>query len=184
MDLNRRYHLYAHIDQQRLRWCERDEEKSDKYGRVWIPVVDCTGREVGGTLRSIYGDLPKEVSFFDNEAPGLSWYWNDPLGELPCILIVEDRFSAMRASRYVHKCVALRGTHCGLGQLQEIYANKRPHDIVCVALDKDASGKAAEIVSTFGYFGQLKMLTLQRDLKDLPEFELRLKLMEIKELLE
>lgn len=176
--------MFSNIDQYRLRWCEKHEDGRDNFGRVWIPVVDCTGREVGGTLRSIYGDVPKEVSFFDNEAPGLSWYWNDPLGELPCVLAVEDRFSAMRAARYVHKCVALRGTHCGVAQLQEIFANKRPNDIVVIALDKDATGKAAEIVSTFGYFGQLKMLPLQRDLKDLAEFELRLKLNEIKELLE
>lgn len=89
--------------------------------------------------------------------------------ELP-LLIVEDQFSAMRASAYMN-AVSLLGTNLNPSKINDIISAGMPH--VVLALDKDAVGKAADYVKLYrDLFPKMTILPLTKDVKDCTEKEL------------
>jgi DNA primase len=143
-----------------------------KYGIGWdtqtdrlaIPVEDFRGERLGVVLRSLSGQQPKTLTHTEQGA--ISWFINPHTTSL---IIVEDQFSAIRASDFMSSA-ALLGTHLNDERIQEIKASGLSP--VYLALDADAWGKTIKYVST--YRSQLRMIPVQleKDIKDMTDEEL------------
>ena len=120
-------------------------------------------RDIQGTARS------KALTYLNEDETPLSWYKDhDKRGTL----LVEDIPSAVRASKYCN-AVALLGTGVGLDRATEIdVCAPRP---IVVALDQDATDQAFAIINRWNLlWGNVKILPLKHDLKDLQEKDLEI----------
>lgn len=91
----------------------------------------------------------------------MAWFTNVRTGG---VIIVEDQLSAIRASDYITS-VALLGTHLNEERVQEIKASKLAP--VYLALDNDAISTAVRHVVKYRSVLTMKLLRLERDIKDL-----------------
>jgi hypothetical protein len=138
-------------------------------GRLAMSIRSPTYMHRGWVLRDIMGRSSiKALTYLDPDQEGLSWYRDHT--DQPTILC-EDIPSAVRASKYVN-AVALLGTGVGLTKAAEIeqYAT-RP---IIVALDQDATSTAFNIALRYSaLWGDVEILMLEKDIKDMNEDEVR-----------
>jgi DNA primase len=136
--------------------------------RVYIPVLRYNRTIRGFVARDISGkENKKALSFMWNkDEPILAWYTNPSSNKL---LIVEDPFSALRASSFVNS-VALLGTDLSKAKTDEIVRNGFTE--AWMALDKDATRQAVKLAVKLKDRLKLRVLVLDEDLKDLTRKEL------------
>lgn len=130
----------------------------DETNRLVIPVTDVRSERLGVVLRSLDGAFPKSKSHTEKDA--ISWFVNHTARG---VIIVEDQFSAIRASDYLTS-VALLGTHLNEERVREI--RNSGLSPVYLALDNDAFAKA--VGYRIKYRGTLNpiVIKLEKDLKD------------------
>lgn len=146
-----------HVGKYRLGW---DTDTS----RLVLPVCSAKGDLLGVNLRSLSGAQPK--SKLHVESGALAWYINRVT---PGLIIVEDQFSAIRASDYLSS-VALLGTHINEDNAYEI--KKCSRGPYYLALDADAWDKAVRYAVKLRHVIPLQLLKIPKDLKDMDNEEL------------
>lgn len=133
--------------------------------RLCCPVLSFDGDCLGSVLRSVCGDTPKTLTHTEPNA--MAWCRNF---DTPDIIIVEDQFSAIRASVYMN-AVALLGTHLSDDRAAEIKRYARGN--VYLALDADAWAKAVGYAKKYRSYLGLRLIRLAKDIKDMSEEELQ-----------
>lgn len=138
-------------------------------GRVAMSIRSPKYTHRGWVLRDIMNRSPiKTLTYVDDGEEGISWYREHLTADT---VVVEDIPSAVRASRYVN-AVALLGTGVGLTRAQEIaeYSTGR----VTIALDQDATSQAFKLARRYaGLWGDVGVLMLEKDIKDMKEEEVK-----------
>lgn len=145
---------------------------TDYGGRVAMSVRSPKFTHRGWVLRSITPtEGAKALTYINEGEQGMSWYKTSPHRGT---VLVEDIPSAVRASKYVNSC-ALLGTGIGMDRAIEIAENApRP---LYVTFDQDATALAFRWARRYALlWGDVQVLPLEHDLKDLPENELEEKL--------
>jgi len=152
----------------------------DSYGVRYAPdkgaysfeVRDARGYGRGTLLRYYDGSKPKTVAYPDEpERPWQAWYVRREPLKGRRVIVVEDQVSAMKASSWVN-AVALLGTTLSTAGALEI-AETQPSEVI-IALDYDATDQAFKIASAFDLlFRSVRVLPLERDIKDTPHKRLR-----------
>lgn len=169
-DLSYLYYRYNLSDQEvsRLEPGWTTKYSPEGLGRVYLPCFRYDGTVRGYTVRDLTGSQsPKSLSFkYREDEPKLCWYYTSR--KLP-LIIVEDQFSAIRASSYCNS-VALLGTHLSDDAIDEIRGVH--HGKVFLALDKDATMTAVKTVVQNNSRLKMTVTALGRDLKDLTREEL------------
>lgn len=137
-------------------------------GRIAMSIRSPKFTHRGWVLRDIKGTArTKALTYVDDGEQGLSWYKGHP--DSPTI-IVEDVPSAIRASKYIN-AVALLGTGVGTDRAIEI-GEYAPRPII-MALDQDATAQSFKIAHKHALlWGDVEIIPLKKDLKDMEEKEL------------
>lgn len=157
--LRERYGITEHhIQKWELGW---DEDTN----RLSVPVTDFLGNRLGVVLRALDNSKPKTKTHAEQGA--MSWFVNHAT---PGLIIVEDQFSAIRASDFLTS-VALLGTHLNEERVEEI----RTSSLSPVYLALDADAWATAIKHVVKHRSRLKMVPVQldKDLKDKTDEELK-----------
>ena len=141
-----------------LGWASQEE-------RVVLPVKDWEGELLGSVLRSESGAVPKAKSHTEEDA--VACYRNYSSND--CI-IVEDIYSALRASEYMN-AVALLGTSMNTSRVANIKAMQ--FDRVYLALDADAFDKTIRYVREFRSLLRMTPVKLEMDIKNINEEQLK-----------
>lgn len=142
---------------------------SEYGGRVAMSIRSPKYVHRGWSLRDIHGvSRIKALTYIDEGEEGISWYKTSPFA--PTVL-VEDIPSSVRASQYMN-AVALLGTGIGLARAQEI-SDFAPRPII-IALDQDATTLSFRWANKWALlWGDVKVLPLKKDMKDMKENELK-----------
>lgn len=127
--------------------------------RVVQPILGVDGEVLGCALRAIDGSTPKSLTH--SEPGAMSWYTNRESSNL---IIVEDIFSAIRASSYMNS-VALLSTHLNDDRVEAI--KEAGFDEAFIALDRDAFGKSVQYAAKFRSRLRLIPVQLSKDVKDM-----------------
>jgi len=104
----------------------------------------------------------------------MSWYpFNFVKSNLKLpLIVVEDQFSAIKACLYMNS-VALLGTNLSALKVNELLKSGYSH--IVIALDKDATGKAVDMLLMYkDLFPKLTILVLTKDIKDCSDKELEI----------
>ena len=150
-----------YFNPQQLRVLAWDEEEQ----RVVIPVMDESGELTGCVLRSESGAVPKALNYNEEDAVAIFRnYSSDSL------IIVEDAYSALRASQYMN-AAAILGTHLNHERVSTLRALKCKRNYL--ALDNDAYNKTIKFVTAFRNEFRMTPVMLKRDLKNLTPDELK-----------
>lgn len=136
----------------------------DDVSRVVIPVFDVDGTISGSVLRAEDGRQPKALNYTEPGAVGV--FQN--IGSDSCI-IVEDLYSALRASRYMN-AVAILGTHLNEERIEVI--SQLGCSKYILALDADAFNKTIKYVTQFRSQLPMRPLRIGKDLKNMTSSEL------------
>ena len=140
----------------------------DLGGRIAMSIRSPKYMHRGWVMRSINPNArQKALTYVDEGEEGISWYRNHL--NAPTV-VVEDMPSAVRAMRYVN-AVALCGTGVSINRAKEI--SKYAVGTIYMALDQDATDQSFKIVNKWSLlWGDVKVLPLQKDMKDTSEDEL------------
>lgn len=141
-----------------LGWAAREE-------RVVLPVKDWQGELLGAVLRSESGALPKAKSHTEEDA--VACYVNYSSSD--CI-IVEDCYSALRASEYMN-AVALLGTNLNDSRVRNI--KQQQFRSVYLALDADVYDKVIRYAQQYRSLLRMIPVKLEQDLKNMNVEELK-----------
>lgn len=133
--------------------------------RLCVPVRGYDGTERGVVLRALDKRQPKSQSHTEQGA--ISWFTNHTA---PGVIIVEDQFSAIRASDYLTS-VALLGTHLNDERVAEIRASKLSP--VYIALDADAYSTVLRHAIKYRNELRPQVRRLHKDIKDMSDTELK-----------
>lgn len=155
--LQRKYYL-SNRQLATLGWAEELE-------RVVLPVRDWQGELLGVVLRSESGAVPKAKSHTEEDA--VACYVNHRSSD--CI-IVEDIYSALRASEYMN-AVALLGTNLNESRVRNI--KQQQFRNVYLALDADVYDRVISYVQQYRSLLRMIPVKLERDLKNLSAGELK-----------
>ena len=141
---------------------------TDDYGgRIAMSIRAPKGTHRGWVLRQRRGQN-KALTFVNDGEVSLSWYKEQPFAPT---VIVEDIPSAIRASTYVNS-VALLGTGIGTAQATEIAAYGSGN--IVLALDQDATALSFKWARKYSLlWGDVKVLPLKKDLKNMTEDALK-----------
>jgi len=149
----------------------------DGTSRVWHPVRDIQGLEVGGIARH-YPELapkslwrgPKAIAYPEVDRDWAHFINHSPKGPAKAIVLVEDHLSAIRLAQFVDSC-ALLGTNITLSLATEI--SQRYHQVV-LALDPDARRTALRLQSRYSLlFGNFSVALLSKcDPKEMTDEEI------------
>lgn len=135
-------------------------------GRFVIPVRNFDLQPAGWVLRGINKEEKQKALIIKaKDTMGLSWFSCSTEPSDRCI-IVEDCYSAIRASRYLN-AVALLGTHLSPEMCDELLATGSQR--YYLALDKDAFNKSIEFAFKYKNKITLEPVALQKDIKNLTE---------------
>lgn len=137
---------------------------NDDVMRVVIPVYDIDGSVAGCVLRAEDGRQPKALNYTEPGAIGV--FFNTSSDR--CV-IVEDLYSALRASKYVNG-VAILGTHLSEEKIEAIRQLKCKEYIL--ALDADAFSKTIKYVTQFRSQLPMRPLRIDKDIKNMTPTEL------------
>ena len=129
-----------------------------------MPVFDWDGDMVGSVLRSESGASPKALSYTEDNAVG--FFRNR---ESDALIVVEDLYSAMRASDYIN-AAAILGTHLNDERISVIKHSQA--SVVYLALDADAFDKVIGYVKKFRNDVRMIPVKLTKDLKNMSPTEL------------
>ena len=140
-----------HIAKWNLGW---DESSS----RLVQPIRNQYGDELGCALRALDGRQPKSLSHTEQGA--MAWHIN-PLTD--GLIIVEDIFSAIRASDYLSS-VALLSTHLSDARIEEIKSTGLSP--VYLALDGDVYPQVIRYCQRFRNQIRMVPVKLSKDLKN------------------
>lgn len=156
--LEQRYAITSeHLRRAGVGWDEREQ-------RVVIPVRGLQGQEFGANLRSLSGAIPK--SMLHAESSSISFYPNRKSKDL---IIVEDQWSALRASDYLN-AVALLGTYIDDERAYQLKAGGFSR--LFLALDNDAWDKTVKYCVKYRSLLGLIPVKISKDLKDMSPQEL------------
>lgn len=146
-------------------------------GEYVMAIRDPLGRDRGYVVRrggwtgSPPGPRPRKTDgpkslIFLNDPRNVAQAWMLPAGFWDKrILLVEDTLSAIVASRYGWKAVALLGVDLNAERVREI-AMERPTEVV-IALDRDATRAAFGLARKWGLaFNKVRVMPLLNDIKD------------------
>ena len=125
---------------------------------------DAQGERLGCVLRALDGRQPKTLTHTEQGA--ISWHVNHTTDG---VIIVEDQFSAIRASDYLTS-VALLGTNLNEERVAEIKAAGLGP--VYLALDADAWQVAVRYAVKYRSELRPQLLRLAKDIKDQSKEEL------------
>lgn len=145
-----------HIGKAQLGWDEQDN-------RLVQPVFTYDGEIAGCCLRALDGREPKSKSH--TEEGVMAWYTHRGSQQL---IIVEDIFSAIRASDYMNS-VALLSTHLNAERVEQIRAAGFTRAFL--ALDRDAFTKSVHYAKSFRSRLALTPVQLNKDIKDMTHEE-------------
>lgn len=145
-----------HIAKAQLGWNEQDN-------RLVQPIFTFSGENTGCALRALDGREPKSKNHTEQEA--MAWYTNR---ESDSLIIVEDIFSAIRASGYMNS-VALLSTHLNDSRVEAI--REAGFSEAFIALDRDAFSKSVQYATQFRSRLRLIPVQLSRDIKDMTHEE-------------
>lgn len=141
-----------------LGWASQEE-------RVVLPVKDWEGELLGAVLRSESDTVPKAKSHTEEDA--VACYVNHRSSD--CI-IVEDIYSALRASEYMN-AVALLGTNLNDSRVR--YIKQQQFRSVYLALDADVYDKVIHYVQQYRSSLRMIPVKLECDLKNMNVEELK-----------
>lgn len=142
---------------------------TDYGGRVAMSIRSPHDTHRGWVLRTLsQGVSTKALTYVNENEEGISWYKTHPhVGTV----VVEDIPSAVRASLYANS-VALLGTGISDRRAMEIQSHA-PLPII-MALDQDAIDLSFKWARKYSLlWGDVKVLPLARDIKDMQEQELK-----------
>lgn len=145
-----------HIARSGLAW---DKDSN----RLVQPVFTHNSELAGCCLRSLDGRQPKSISHTEEGA--MSWYTHRSNKQL---IIVEDIFSAIRASDYMNS-VALLSTHLNDSRVAAI--KEAGFSEAYLALDRDAYAKSLDYTRLFRSQLRFIPVRLDKDIKDMTEAE-------------
>lgn len=154
--LESKYYLSA--NQLRLLMWDADAQ------RVALPVLNSEGELTGCVLRSESGEQPKALSYNEDNAVAVFRNYSSP-----DLIIVEDIYSALRASQYIN-AAALLGTHLNYERMAALKSLKCKRNYL--ALDADAFDKTIKYVREFRNDLTMIPVKLEKDLKNHPPDEL------------
>ena len=142
-------------------------------GRIAMSIRSPKYRHRGWVLRDISGNArTKALMYTEREGKVTQSWYKSVDRRVRGTILVEDIPSAVRASKYVDS-VALLGTGVGMEKAVEIAMYKRAGKVL-VALDQDATNQAFNIVHKWaGIWGDVSVLPLEQDIKDMDEASLR-----------
>lgn len=155
--LSQKYHLNAR-QLSMLGWDESEQ-------RVALPVFNIDSEVLGCVMRSESGATPKALSYTEENAVAMFRnYSSDSL------IIVEDIYSALRASEYMNSA-AILGTYLNQERVDTLRYMRCKK--VYLALDADAYDKTIKYVREFR--NQLTMIPMKidKDIKNHTEQELK-----------
>jgi hypothetical protein len=136
----------------------------EHYSRVVLPVVSWSGEIIGSVLRSESGGSPKALSYTEDNAVG--FFRNR---ESESLIVVEDLYSALRASDYIN-AAAILGTH--LNDERISFIRSTGCAVVYLALDADAYDKVIGYVKKYRNDVRMIPVKLPKDLKNMSPSEL------------
>lgn len=146
--------------------------------RLFIPLRGWDGSDLGYVGRRLGEGLGPKALTRSNTPDAMAWY---PKGGSDKLIIVEDIFSAVRASKY-ENAVALLGTHMNQARADAI-KEFVGSGTVYLCLDADAFNKAIKLAFTFkNTIPSLKVKKLSKDIKDLDETSLQYLIEDIRKL--
>jgi hypothetical protein len=146
----------------------------EETGRVVTPIVGPNGQTRGYQLTNLptRAAQPKAITYRELNEPFNGWFWTDTSSDRK-IVLVEDTLSAMRVARQFY-AVALLSTNLSTDCLLEVL---KFSDHIILALDRDATGVALRYKEKYKFIApQLQVVILERDLKWLPDAEIREKI--------
>lgn len=152
-----------------------------KEGDVIIPIYNSRGLVQGHERRVREPGKAKAIRYNGIGADGMGWYSAMPTYGVPneylvqeyrgrrytdeCLFVVEDLYSAMKVNAFSHS-LALLGTAMSPEKAAAIATMQ--YERVFLALDKDATAKAAALVRRYrGILPELQVVPLERDIKDM-----------------
>lgn len=156
-ELVRKYHL----NEMQLSLLGWDADVS----RVTLPILNMTGDLLGCVLRSENGATPKALMYAEENSVALFRNFSSDK-----LIIVEDIYSAIRASEYMN-AAAILGTHINderIDTLRKMKCNK-----VYLALDADAFDKTIKFATKFRSSLAMTPVKLEKDLKNHTHDELK-----------
>jgi DNA primase len=139
----------------------------DERGRVLSPIYDPAGRRYGYAARAMVTGFvgPKSLNVIQDTA----WSggaFTRTARDSKVIVLVEDVFSAYAVSEYGLRGCALLGVH--VSQDMENYLVQ--FDEIVVALDADATNRAASVMQQLAYLN-VRQIPLDKDIKDMTLLE-------------
>lgn len=140
-------------------------------GDIVVPLLARSGTRNGVIvrLRNPRGRI-KVLSYPGHESNGIAWFLHEPGMIGTNLILVEDVFSAIRASQYMD-AVALTGTSLNIEQACDIAA--AGHGRIYLALDQDAAGVAVRMATRYrGTLPNMRVVRLEGpDIKDMTDAE-------------
>lgn len=133
--------------------------------RVALPVPNVEGELLGCVLRSEDGAQPKALAYVEEDAVAIFRNYSST-----DLIIVEDIYSAVRASEYMN-AAAILGTHINEGRIDALRAMKCNRNYL--ALDADAFDKTIKFVAKFRSVFPMIPVKLSKDLKNHTPKELK-----------
>lgn len=150
-----------HLNKKQLSLLGWDENEQ----RVALPVFNVDSEVLGCVMRSENGATPKALSYTEENAVAL--FRNHSSDSL---IIVEDIYSALRASEYMNSA-AILGTYLNqerVDTLQYMRCKK-----VYLALDADAYDKTIKYVQQYRSSLPMIPVKINKDIKNMTEKELK-----------
>lgn len=146
--------------------------------RVCMPILGPAGVKRGYSWRSYNGESPKAIiTKLVPDTPMMCWYKASKYANT--LVVVEDQTSALRLWDQGVDALALCGTLLTPDRIEEIKAQKYTHVFLC--LDQDATATAVKAVAWYRRkLPSLKILPLNKDIKNMTEVEMDTFLLEIK----
>lgn len=143
-------------------------------GRIAMSIRSPKYRHRGWVLRDISGNARTKALMYTEGSDVITQSWYKSVDrKVRGTILVEDIPSAVRASKYIDS-VALLGTGVGIEKAVEIAMYKRAGPVY-VALDQDATRQAFKLVDKWaGIWGEVSVLPLEKDIKDMDETSLRM----------
>lgn len=167
-ELEQRYCITAHhLGKFEIGWDEQTQ-------RLVIPVYSHEGELLGSALRSLNKNVTPKVKTH-TEQGAIAWFFasrtasSSTESKARSVVIVEDCFSAIRASDYLSS-VALLGTHLNEQRVDEVKEAGYRHNYL--ALDSDAWESTIRYCVVYRSQLSLIPVKLTKDIKDMSNEEL------------